>query len=108
MNLKVKLGKRIKELRKKRGYSQEQLAEKLGIAQNTLSKIETGENFLTADTLENLARVLNVTPNELFEFEHHNSQKNLTDEIIGYVTQIKKDNDKLVILYKIVKSLAKD
>lgn len=108
MNLKIKLGKRIKELRKKSGYSQEKLAEKLGIAQNTLSKIETGENFLTSETLENLSDVLHVTLNDLFDFEHHSAKKDIISEINTYFEQIKNDDEKLVILYKIVRALAKD
>jgi len=107
MNLKAKLGRRIKELRKRANFSQEQLAEKLGIAQNTLSKIETGENFLTAETLEHLTNVLKVTPNELFDFEHFSERKNIIEEINCYFERIQNDSDKLLILYKIVKALEK-
>ena len=49
-NIKVLLGKRIKELRNKRGFTQEFLAEKIGVGQRNLSKIECGNNFVTADT----------------------------------------------------------
>lgn len=52
MNIKKQLGAKIKRLRQKRGFTQEQFAEKIDIAPRTLSGIETGENFLTADTLE--------------------------------------------------------
>ena len=40
MNLKNKLGKRIKELRKNKRLSQEKLSEMIDIAQNTLSGID--------------------------------------------------------------------
>ena len=42
MKLKHNVGRRIKEIRKKRGFSQEKLAELVDIEQNTLSCIETG------------------------------------------------------------------
>ena len=52
-NLEIKklLGQRIKELRTKKGYTQEQLTEKLNIGQRTLSKIERGNTFVSAETL---------------------------------------------------------
>ena len=43
--IKELLGRRIKELREKRGYTQQQLAEKIGIDQRNLSKIECGITF---------------------------------------------------------------
>lgn len=107
MNIKSKLGKRIKELRKVKKYSQEQLAEKLGIAQNTLSKIELGENFLTSETLEKIVIALDVSEKELFDFEHLKPSSNLMDEIITYLNSIKNDEYKLVTLYKITQALAK-
>ena len=45
MNIKKQLGSKIKRLRQKRGFTQEQLAEKLDIATRTLCGIENGENF---------------------------------------------------------------
>ena len=107
MTIKSKLGKRIKELRKQKGYSQEKLAEKLNIAQNTLSKIELGENFLTAETLEKLIFALEVTPSELFDFEHHKPHDNLVQDIKDYLTSIQEDEVKLTILHKITQALAK-
>ena len=54
MNIKKQVGIRIKELRKKKCISQEKLAECVDIAQNTLSGIENGDNFFTAETLEKI------------------------------------------------------
>ncbi|MBR1461052.1 helix-turn-helix transcriptional regulator [bacterium] len=51
LDIKKQLGKRIKELRQAQGYSQEQFAEKLGIASRTLCGIEIGRNFLKAESL---------------------------------------------------------
>ena len=52
-NLEIKklLGQRIKELRTGKGLTQEQLTEKLNIGQRTLSKIERGNAFVSAETL---------------------------------------------------------
>ena len=64
MNIKKAIGKRIKELRKKRNLSQEKFSEMLNLAQNTLSCIETGNHFCTAETIEKLVIALDVEPQE--------------------------------------------
>ena len=50
-DIKKLLGRRIKELRESKDLTQEQLAEKIGIGQRNLSKIECGNNFVTSETL---------------------------------------------------------
>ena len=42
-------GKRIKALRKEHGLTQEQLAEQLGVAANTIARIETGNRGISID-----------------------------------------------------------
>ena len=51
VDIKKLLGAKISSIRKERGYSQIQFAELLGISTNALSVIETGNGFLTSDTL---------------------------------------------------------
>lgn len=102
MELKKNFGKRIKEIRKQRGLSQEKLAELVNIEQNTLSYIETGSNFCKAETLEKLITSLNVEPYELFDFGHLKTQDNLINEI----NQMLKDNpEKIQEFYKILKAI---
>ncbi len=103
MNIKKQLGAKIKRLRLKEGFTQEQFAEKINIATRTLSGIETGENFLTADTLEKILDVLNVTSAELFAIEHIKSQEDLVNEIITDVQNLK-DKQKIETIYKIIKA----
>ena len=45
LDIKKQLGQRIKQIRQQRGFSQEQFAEKIGIAPRTLCGIELGKNF---------------------------------------------------------------
>ena len=49
------LGKRIKKMRAVAGFSQVTLAEKLGIAQNTLSGYETDSSMPNYDMVEKIA-----------------------------------------------------
>jgi transcriptional regulator with XRE-family HTH domain len=52
MGIKKQLGIKIKRIRKHKGLTQEQLAEKVELSLRTMSGIEIGENFVTADTLD--------------------------------------------------------
>ena len=60
------LGENIRKLRKEQGLSQERLARLADVSNNTVIKLEAGENMNpTLDTLGNLSRALNVTIDEL-------------------------------------------
>ncbi len=75
---KINVGKRIKSLRKSRGFSQENLAEYTGLSVNWVSLMETGKANFTFDILHNLSKVLNVRAIEFFNFipsSHISSKK---------------------------------
>ena len=55
----------VKNLRKKLGFSAEELAEKAGLTRGTVLKIEAGQGNPTLQTIEALARVLRLAPSEL-------------------------------------------
>ena len=59
------LGENIQTIRKHRGMKQQELADKIGINMQSLSKIERGLNYPAYETLEKIMEVLDVTPNEL-------------------------------------------
>lgn len=61
-NFTLMYGEKIKTIRELRGFSQEHMASELGIAQNTYSKLETGQTKLSADTLKKVAEILGVLP----------------------------------------------
>jgi len=63
------IGNRIRTLRELKGYSQEYVAGKLDIAQNTYSKLEKNQTKLNTDTLEKIAAVLEVSINDLLSEE---------------------------------------
>lgn len=63
------IGKKIRTLRELKGYSQEYVAGKLDIAQNTYSKIETSQTKLNTDVLEKIADILEVSINDLLSEE---------------------------------------
>ncbi|SDG72213.1 Transcriptional regulator, contains XRE-family HTH domain [Thermoanaerobacter thermohydrosulfuricus] len=62
-----KIGKKLQELRKQRGLTQEQVARHLGITQNQLSYYETGAREIDIGTLQRLARLYGCDYNYLLE-----------------------------------------
>lgn len=57
---------RIKELSKERGITLNQLAERIGVSQPSISGIATGKQKPSFDTLDRLAEALGVSVAELF------------------------------------------
>jgi len=68
-SIRLKIGKRIKELRKKQGYTQNKFSELADIDYKYIQRIE-GKNppALKIDTIEKLAKALCLSPLELFKF----------------------------------------
>ena len=62
------LGKRIFELRKEKGMTQEELAEKLGTLHNQISRLENGMVNPKITTLLKVAEVLGVSVSDLLNF----------------------------------------
>ncbi len=102
-DIKVLLGKRIRELRKLSNISQQELAEKINIDQRNLSNIECGISF-PSKTLMTIAKALDVSLIELFDFEHHKlNPYDMKKFIIDYLSNISDEN--LKIIYRLIKSM---
>ena len=100
-NIQEKLGKRIRQLRKIKGFSQEVFAEKIDIATNTLSSIETGNAFMTSQTLEKILSTLDVSAAELFTFPEQVSRSDMYAYIVKKLEFIKNDSERLLIFYNL-------
>lgn len=61
-----KIGKFIQECRKENNFTQEQLAEKLGVSGKSVSRWENGKTMPDYSTLAELCKNLNISINELF------------------------------------------
>ena len=73
-------GEKIKQLRKKNGLTQEQLAELVDVAVTSVRRWEWGENTPTVKFIQKLAEVLNTTPEYLLENENDNIVLTATSE----------------------------
>ena len=69
MELRKKFGNRLKQLRKYRGLTQEQLAERLDLSVEMVSFMERGIHAPSFETLDRLSEVLRFSVRELFGFE---------------------------------------
>ena len=69
-NTKELLGARIKELRKAKKLSQEELAELIGIEPRHMSRIEVGKSYPSLDRLERIAKALDAELRDFFDFAH--------------------------------------
>lgn len=70
MLLKELFGKRLKELRKQKGLTQETLAELCEMQTNSIGMIETGQRAVSFSTIEKLAELFQVDYQDLFNFDN--------------------------------------
>lgn len=61
----TKIGMRIRQVRKMRGWSQDTLAKKCGISMSFLGHIERGTRIMSLDTLAGICGALNAGADEL-------------------------------------------
>ena len=59
-------GQRVRELRKERGYSQEQFADLAGLDRSYMGHIERGEKNITLLKIYQISLALNLSPKDLF------------------------------------------
>ena len=78
----IKIGSFIRELRKEKGITQEQLAEALNTSRRTVSRWETGVNMPDLDVLPQLAEFFGVDIRELFYGERKDKTMDAINETI--------------------------
>lgn len=74
----LNLAERVKELRNKKGMSQELLAEESGLSLRTIQRIENNETVPRGDTLKKLSVALRTSPDEIIDWK--------IEEDKGYLT----------------------
>ncbi len=67
VDINFEFGKGVTYLRKKKGYSQEDLAFRTGLNKNYISDIERGTRNPTLKAVSKIAKGLNMTIEELFK-----------------------------------------
>jgi transcriptional regulator with XRE-family HTH domain len=113
-----KVSEKIKHLRELKNYTQEYMAVQLGMTQAGYSKIESGQTDVTYSKLEEIAKLLEVSVEDLLAFDSQrffNSFNNIKGNNNGSITigaeanEIKKlYEDKIILLEKLLKSCERE
>ncbi|MFN3341183.1 MAG: helix-turn-helix domain-containing protein [Flavobacteriales bacterium] len=69
------LGQKLRQIRKLKGFTQEELAFESGLALSQIFRIEKGQINPTASTLFAISRALKISPAELFSFVENQKKK---------------------------------
>lgn len=100
------IGKRLKEARKKKGLTQEQLVEKMGVSIAYLSKVETGKIHINLERLSEICGILGVTEGEILNGVSNHSEKYLHSEFYDLLKSSSPKKQKLA--YKILQAILEE
>ena len=108
-NTKELLGERIRELRKFRGFTQEQFAELIEVEQKHVSRLELGKSFPTIERLEKIASALHVPLRDLFDFIHLSDLNTRSISIEEMLSGLDEESQKVAykVFSGIIRSLQK-
>ena len=83
-------GEKLKNLRNGQKMTQQQLAERIGVAKSVVSYYESGDRYPSYDVLVRIARIFHRTTDYLLDIERDNviDVSGLTEEEIAAVTSI--------------------
>jgi len=102
-------GDRIRELRKKKGLSQEQLGEKVNVTRQTISNWELNETTPNPEQLKLLSSVLNVSIDELLDNNINNilvDKVSNTEKLAGMIIKILKFIGIAFVIFLIIDVIA--
>ena len=68
-DVRASFGKRVRSIRKTKGWSQEELADACELDRTYIGGVERGERNVSLLNIEKLAHALNVDPKDLLDFE---------------------------------------
>ena len=94
--MKANFADNLKKIRKERGLSQEELADKLGVSRQSISKWESSQAYPEMDKVLQLCNIFNVTVDELLnqdikavrdKQESNNRVNKYIDDFLGFITK---------------------
>lgn len=103
----------IRELREERQWTQEQMAEKLGLTRNGYAKIETGKSLPNLERLDEIAKLFGVQLFELLKLDQqnvvyqigenyhgNNNYYNNNEKLQSEIDKLKAETEKLQLIIK--------
>lgn len=92
----------IKKYRRKKGLTQEEMAKKLHVVRQTVSKWETGKSVPDAEVLIRMAEVLDVSVNELLGIESvQGNMDEVAEELIRVKERLEEQNRREILTKKV-------
>lgn len=85
-NIKEVVGARVRELRKEKGMSQEELAHAANLHPTYIGKLERGERNMSIESLEKATQALGITLEQLFRYIKpidHDEESMVMEQIIN-------------------------
>lgn len=107
--LQRKIGGKIAEIRLERKFTQAQLAEKMGLSVESVSRMERGVTFPSLKTMEKVGEALGVPLKSFFDFEDEDAKSDgFSRELSKLIAQARKlDAGELALLRRILKEIEK-
>jgi len=99
-------GQRVRELRKRKGFSQEALAEKAGLHPTYIGQVERGTKNPSLKSIEKIAKALEVSLPDLFLFANDKSSSNLKKEIADLLSD--KDKKTVELVIRVIRAICGD
>lgn len=90
----MNIGSQIRQIRQKKGYSQENMADMLGLSTTAYGDIERGKTDLTLGRLQQIATALGMTAQDLLSAEEPQPLEAFPVEVIHQVETLQLERDK--------------
>lgn len=109
MNAEVKsemdkiFGSILKQYRNQAGYTQAEIAEKLGISEKYVSRVETGIGGISKETLAKYMNILGISPNTMYKDFISNEKVKKEIEISEAISEL--SFEKLEIILELAKKI---
>ncbi|MBG6061000.1 transcriptional regulator with XRE-family HTH domain [Flavobacterium sp. CG_9.1] len=96
----INVGNKLKQLRKSKSMSQEQVADYLHLSQSAYARMESGESHSWASHIDKLCEVFEITPEELVRGEKMIVGNIGTNNGVGYAEVVNQLSEKLIEQYE--------
>jgi len=93
-----KTGELIAAVRKEKGWSQTELAERLGVTNKAVSRWETGRGYPDVELLPLIARELGITISELLEGEREPEQPEVEEQMVFLCETTGREKKRIVLI----------
>lgn len=107
-DIKKLVGYNLKKLRLRHKLTQEKFAEKIGIEASNVSRIESGEQFLSTNTINNIIKTFNIEPQMLCIREKDYNIEQAYQEILVSIEKLKTNKTLFKLAYDYITELEKE